>query len=163
MVDRTADQIDMLAGVAPQSALFEIRRERPEAVDGVEHCRIAVLAPGNDLGAGLRAALAARMARLIGDAALAEVFDRRLEGDARERLRDIASGTSQGEDPLVAVMVAHANLVTLSPGDAGEDDIRRLTASGLNEMQIVALSELVAFVNFEARLIAGLSVLAERR
>lgn len=65
MVDRTADQIDMLAGVAPQSALFETRRERPEFVDGVEQCRIAVLAPGNDLGAGLRAALAAQMARLI--------------------------------------------------------------------------------------------------
>lgn len=161
------DQIDVLAGLVPQSDLYMTRRNRPDFVGGMEECRAAVLSPDDDLGIGLdlRAALAARMARMIGNQALAETYDRRIGEENAVELRGIACGTpvSAGCEPFIAAMLAHLDLVTLDPGKAGEGDISRLHDGGLQAPQIVALSELIAFVNFEGRVIAGLMALAERK
>ncbi len=42
--------VDAVAGIAPGSALYAVRRARPEFVDGVEACRATVLWPKNDQG-----------------------------------------------------------------------------------------------------------------
>jgi len=161
-----ADQIDRLAGLDPQSPLIAIRRERLEFVNGIEECRAAVLTPADDLAIApeIRAALAARMARLVGNEALAEVYDHRI-GDDSSALRAVAQGDDidDASNAFLCALVTHADLVTLAPGEAGAGDLNRLSESGVSEPQMVALSELIAFVNFETRVIAGLSKLVERK
>ena len=51
------------------------------------------------------------------------------------------------------------DLVTLGPKDAVAGDIQALRAAGLAEADIVRLSELIAFLAYELRLVAGLRLL----
>jgi len=49
--------------------------------------------------------------------------------------------------------------VTQQPIQATEQHIRLLEQAGLTNPQIVALSELIAFVNFQTRVAAGLRLM----
>lgn len=160
------DLIDMLAGLPPGAELYDVRRERPDFVAGAELCRQAVLEPkhGFGLSQALRAALAARMARMLGQELLAAIYEAILrEFEPDPLLLSVASGAAPGEgsDRFVAAIVRHADLVTAAPRDSSRADIEGLAAAGLSNPQIIALSELIAFVNFEARVIAGLAALGE--
>lgn len=158
------DQIDLLSGLKPETELYRIRRERPDFVDGAEACRRSVLSPDDEAGLGheLRVALAARMARSIGCDELARTYDGVLAGASGNSVMTkiaAAEAVPQTGDAFLAAVVHHADLVTLTPRDSTRGDIENLAAAGLSNPQIVALSELIAFVNFEARIVTGLSVL----
>ena len=58
-------------------------------------------------------------------------------------------------------MARHADLLTLAPRKATRNDIDALKAAGLGEADIVRLSELAAFVNYQLRVIAGLKLLKQ--
>ncbi len=95
-----------------------------------------------------RLALASRIARLNGEAALAAHYQ-----DASEGYRTPAN------HPRFAAMLRHAELVTRSPRDATPGDIAALRAAGISDADIVRLSQLIAFVNYQVRLIAGLRLI----
>ncbi|MCU5773987.1 hypothetical protein N5923_07265 [Erwiniaceae bacterium BAC15a-03b] len=155
------DAIDKAAGLSPDDALFSARRFRPEFVEGAEHCRLSVLQPADDQGLApvLRAALARRMAALNADQDLIAAYDAQLAGlTATESLLALAAGATDLEQPLAAI-ARHVDLVTLTPVKAVANDIRLLEQAGLNNPQIVALSELIAFVNFQTRVAAGLRLM----
>lgn len=147
------DATDIAAGITPGDPRHALRRLRPEFVAGAEACRLSVLAPRADQGLepALRAALAHRMAMLNKDPALAAQFP---VAPGQER---VADGTETAE-PLASI-IRHVDLITLTPTDASAGDIRRLEAAGLSNPQIVALSELIAYVNFQTRILAGLRLL----
>ncbi|ESY64118.1 hypothetical protein X743_31950 [Mesorhizobium sp. LNHC252B00] len=155
------DAIDKAAGLSPDDELFRARRFRPEFVQGAEECRISVLHPAHDQGLApiLRVALARRMAALNGDAALVEQFDTQLaQLDATGQLLAVAQGETALKEPL-ATIARHADLVTLTPKKAQASDIALLAQAGLSNPQIVALSELIAFVNFQTRVATGLRLM----
>lgn len=156
-----SDAIDKAAGLTPDDALYHTRRLRPVFVDGAEQCRQSVLLPqdGLGLGAALRLALARRIAALNEDAALVAEFDAQLaqqQPDAAELA--LAAGETPA-DARLAALARHTDLVTLTPARARESDIRLLEQAGLSSPQIVALSELIAFVNFQSRVAAGLRLM----
>jgi len=134
-----------------------IQDPRPEIAEGMRACRASILKPanGHGLGGDLRHALAARMAAQIGQTAMAAEHRAAMTGGDHTT---IAEGGAAG-DPQTAAMVAHADLVTQTPSRASEADIRALEAAGLTNPQIVALSELIAFVNYDARVRAGMALL----
>ncbi|CCV08421.1 conserved hypothetical protein [Mesorhizobium metallidurans STM 2683] len=153
--------MDKAAGISPDDALFSTRRFRPEFVQGAEECRLSVLKPANDQGLApnLRVALARRMAALNADAALLDEYDTQLaQLDPTEQLRALAHGETDLEEPL-ATIARHVDLVTLTPNKAEASHIALLTQAGLNSPQIVALSELIAFVNFQTRVATGLRLM----
>ena len=155
------DAMDKAAGLSPDDALFRARRFRPEFVEGAELCRLSVLQPANDQGLApaLRVALARRLAALNADQALiADDGAHLAQLEPAEQLRALAEGASDLDEPL-ATIARHADLVTLTPSRGAASDIARLAAAGLNNPQIVALSELIAFVNFQTRVAAGLRLL----
>lgn len=155
------DAMDKAAGLSPQDALFETRRLRPEFVEGAELCRRSVLIPESDLGlpSVLRVALARRMAALNADAILVDSYDHQLALlEPSAEMLALAQGGTDFEEPL-ATIARHADLVTLTPKTAAQDDIRRLVDAGLSNPQIVALSELIAFVSFQIRVATGLRLL----
>lgn len=161
-----ADLLDQVLGLKAGDFLSELRRRRPEFVDGAEICRHAVLSPAKDQGLpqGLRFALAARMARLNRDDALTAIYDQGLEniGPDGSQAKIAAGNTPETADILLAAILRHCDLITLDPGRSTKADIERLTAAGLTNPQIVALSELIAFVNFQTRITAGLRLLGEK-
>jgi uncharacterized protein YciW len=145
------DVIDVLAGIEG-GALAALRRERPDVVKHLQGSDDAIFAPQDDGGftRAEREAAALRIATLLRDGALEEHYRRRL--------------TALGEtQPLtgkrgVAVM-DHVDRVTTNPGAASKADIDALLAAGLSPHAVVSLSQLIAYVNFQSRVLAGLRML----
>ncbi|MES0067964.1 hypothetical protein NKJ73_19325 [Mesorhizobium sp. M0074] len=155
------DAMDKAAGLSPDDTLFAARRFRPEFVQGAEECRISVLNPAHDQGLApnLRVALARRMAALNVDATLLNEYDMQLaQLDPTEQLLAVAQGETDLIEPL-ATIVRHVDLITLTPKKAEASHIALLEKAGLNNPQIVALSELIAFVNFQTRVATGLRLM----
>jgi uncharacterized protein YciW len=156
-----SDAMDRAAGLTLQEALYRTRRLRPEFVDGAEQCRASVLTPADDQGlaAELRLALALRMAKLNQDAALQHDYQTQLARyQPAATLLALAEGAQPADEPL-ATLARHTDLITQQPMQATEQHIRLLEQAGLTAPQIVALSELIAFVNFQTRVAAGLRLL----
>ncbi|MFI6697877.1 peroxidase-related enzyme [Streptomyces sp. NPDC050509] len=115
--------------------------------------RRVLLAPSlpGTLATGLRIAAAARAAELAGQPALAAAY------------RDLAPGHTAGEernDARTAAVLAFTDRVTLAPDRAGADLLASLGAQGLDAPAVVALAQICAFVAYEARVAAGLALLA---
>ena len=55
--------------------------------------------------------------------------------------------------------MTHVDLVTRGPGSAERKDVDNLHAAGLSSHAIVSLSQLIAYVNFQSRVLAGLRML----
>jgi len=112
--------------------------------------------PSGGLTHSERAALACRMARLNLDGELASHYESMVEaGDA-----SIADPSFDGaDDARLKAIIGHTDLVTRSPKDAAAGDIASLKAAGILEQDIVRLSELIAFVNYQVRLVAGLRLM----
>ncbi|MEK1887245.1 MAG: hypothetical protein AAAB35_06630 [Phyllobacterium sp.] len=155
------DAMDKAAGLSPDDALFNARRFRPEFVQGAELCRLSVLTPANGLGleTALRVALAHRIAALNADQVLIAEYGAKLaELQPTEQLLALAHGATDLDEPL-ATIARHVDLITLTPIEAEARHIALLAQAGLNNPQIVALSEVIAFVNFQTRVATGLRLM----
>ncbi|CAN7350028.1 hypothetical protein LJR090_002676 [Bosea sp. LjRoot90] len=154
--------IETLSGAG--SGLAGTLAERSEILGLSQAAHDAVLLPREPggIGHGERAAFAARMARANADDALAEhyrtLLRRASESPALLAIADGIDPTADADVRLRAI-IRHVDLVTLSPKDATKADIATLVAAGLSEPDIVRLAELIAFVNYQARVIAGLRLL----
>jgi len=156
-----SDAIDRAVGLLPEDTLALTRRQRPEFVNGAEQCLQSVLAPHDDQGLAidLRLALALRIATLNNDSVLQQDYQAQLaQYQPSEALQSLARGEHNLAEPL-ATLARHSDMVTQSPTQATEANIRLLEQAGFSHAQIVALSELIAFVNFQTRVIAGLRLL----
>lgn len=67
------------------------------------------------------------------------------------------AATRAGFGARLAAGLAHAHLLVLHPRDTGPAAIAVLAAAGWSPTDIVTLSQIVAYVSFQARLVAGLS------
>lgn len=155
------DTMDRAAGISADDALFATRRFRPEFVQGAEQCRLSVLQPADDRGLALdlRLALARRMAALHADPVLVADYDAQLtQLGPSEQLLALAGGERDLDEPLASI-ARHVDLITLTPKKAEAHHITLLAKAGLNNPQIVALSELIAFVSFQTRVAAGLRLM----
>ena len=149
--------IETVAGVGAH--LAPILAGRAELMRASQANCDAVLAPREPGGISrrVRLALAGRIARLNGDARLAEHYLRALDGGAELGLADPEAPPPA--DPLQAAMLRHVDLVTRAPREATRRDIDALREAGIAEADIVRLSQVIAFVNYQVRVIAGLRLL----
>jgi CMD domain protein len=76
----------------------------------------------------------------------------RVRPDIREDLGD-----------RLALALEHAHLLALHPRDAAPGDLQRLLDVGWTTAGIVTLSQLVAFLSFQTRVVAGLRAVAAAR
>jgi uncharacterized protein YciW len=160
------DLIDTAAGLSEGSATYTLRRTRPEIVRLSQSSFEAALRP-RDVGGmdhAERAALAARMARQCGDsrlaAAYADLLDKASPAPGVAALADPA--LPPPVDGRLAAIVRLVDLLTLTPEAARAGDIGLLRAAGLTDRDVVTLCGLVAFVNYQVRVAAGLRLLAGR-
>jgi CMD domain protein len=158
-----AHVIEALAGVASGSALATALAARAEIMRLSQASHDAVLVPQAPGGISWaeRAALAQRMAHLNANAALAAHYAGYLaRAGESDRLAGVAHpGSAVASDTRLAAIVAHVDLLTVAPREATRSHIEALKLAGLEEADIVRLSELAAFVNYQVRVIAGLRLL----
>ncbi|MBV8473298.1 MAG: CMD domain protein [Hyphomicrobiales bacterium] len=62
--------------------------------------------------------------------------------------------------PRLAAALAHAHMLVLHPRDASPAALEALLAAGLSTTEVVTLSQIVAFLAFQIRVIEGLRLLA---
>jgi uncharacterized protein YciW len=155
--------IEQLTGVAPDSPLGRAFKARAEVLRLSEAAHDAVLVPrdGGGLSHGLRAALAARMCRHLGDDALAAHYLSYLAHSAELDVAALAEVNGVCGDARQDAMARHADMLTRSPREATRDDIAALKTAGVSEADIVRLAELAAFVNYQLRVVAGLKLLRD--
>lgn len=160
------DAIDEAAGLTAGSATHALRRERPEIVRLSQTSFDAALRPRDPghLSRAERAALAERMARHFADARLAATYAALLAAEeAAPAVRALADPAAPAPaDARRAAILRHVDLVTLTPEAATMGDIDRLKAAGLTDRDIVTLAGLIAFVNYQIRVAAGLRMLEAR-
>lgn len=125
----------------------------------------AVLRPRDPGGisAAERAALAVRIALLGDNFQLADCYmDELVTLDPAVEFLDLARGLGVAE-PRLQLLADHADQLTARPREASPGHLRMLQAGGVSDADIVRLSELIGFVNYQLRVDAGLRLLSEAR
>ena len=157
------DLIDQVGGLTPASGAGALRRQRADIVALTQASYEAVIFP-RDPGAlshALRAALGCRIARM-NDATelIAHYAGLAAAAGGDPEIAAISAGKEVPQaSPVLKAIVAHSDKVTLTPLACGRSDIDGLRAVGLDEAGIIALSELVSFLSYQIRVVAGLKLL----
>jgi uncharacterized protein YciW len=154
------DITDTIAGLAPDTRVFRLRRERADILADTQGVYDALFHPEDPghLASAERLAMGLRVARLENDAVLAAHF--RAELADSPALIALAEGGAPPDDRAAALM-RHADLVTRNPDRADAAHLAVLRGLGFDERDIVAATQLVAFVTFHIRVLAGLRLLQE--
>ncbi|MBY6004665.1 hypothetical protein KUV62_12145 [Salipiger bermudensis] len=144
------------AGITAGSAPGAAAETRANIIEATQAAEDAVLTP-KDAGAfphALRAALAARIANEAGENDLAERY---LAGAGD--MAGLADPSQDGEEEGLAHVVAFADKAANHTRDILAEDISKLQAAGVDDADIVRLCELVAFVAYQLRVVAGLRLM----
>ena len=64
--------------------------------------------------------------------------------------------------PRLAAAVEHVHMLVFHPRDADARSLQSLLDAGWTTTEVVTLSQLVAFLSFQIRVVAGLKVLAAK-
>ena len=159
--------VTLTAGVQPDSGLADVLAGRADILALTQATHDALLRPrdAGGLGRAERAALACRIALLNDEPALARHYRELLRqtGAAENNLRlaDPACQADAVDDRRLAALVRHVDKVTRTPRDATRADIEALKNVGVAEADVVRLSQLIAFVNYQVRVVAGLRLLQD--
>jgi alkylhydroperoxidase domain protein/CMD domain protein len=159
------DIISALAGVAPGSPLAELRAQRPEATEHAQGSYLALFDPPEPVGLSPveRFAVALRVATVHEATEAAAHYEARLvaSGGAPEILTAAKSYSQVSASVPVRLraMLRHAELLSRHPVDATTDHLQLLADAGLATVEIVVLSQIIAFVSFQVRVIGALKLI----
>lgn len=163
---QTTDLIDRLAGIEYNQRLLALRRQRPEAATHIQGSYRELFEPADPHGVSLveRHLAALRVAVLNGDQALVAHHTEQLHaiGAAGEAIDGVVRYPhGPALVPRVAAIAEFTDLLSLRPRDASRATIARLQEAGFDPRDTVTIAQLIAFVNFEVRLLSGLRLLGE--
>jgi CMD domain protein len=82
--------------------------------------------------------------------------------DTEAPVFDLPASVAVALGPRLPAAFAHAHLLVFHPRDAAEDAFAPLFAAGWTTTGLVTLSQIVAFLAYQIRVVAGLRVLAAR-
>ncbi|MGL4287251.1 MAG: CMD domain-containing protein [Phreatobacter sp.] len=156
------DLIDRLAGIAQASPLALLRQQRPDIRAHMQGAYDALVNPpdAGHVSHAERAAIALRVARIERDETFAAHFRAVLDAAGAQDLVAAVEGAAPG-NPRLDALLAFADLVTSEPDRADGQEMARLRGFGLDARDIVAVTQLVAFMTYETRVLAGLRILKQ--
>jgi uncharacterized protein YciW len=151
------DVIDQAVPLAPGHPLHALRRERPKIVDATQGSYDAMFAADvQGISVVERLAVALHASQLSRAEQLAAHY--------RQRLVD------EGADPQALLHAPGARLASIldfagklivRPLDGDKTSVDALLAVGLSTPAIVALGQLIAFLSYQVRVVAGLQAMAD--
>jgi CMD domain protein len=162
--DTAPDLIDRLLGLSAGNPLLALRGQRPAVRQHSQGSFEALLEPADAAGLSRleREAVALRVAALHACAPLVALHRERLAalGAKAEAIDAAAAGANApGHDARLAAMLRHADLLGLKPIAARPLHMQKLANAGLTPAAIVTLSQLIGFVAYQVRVLAGLALL----
>jgi len=150
-----ADVIDRAAGLAPGDILHAARRFRAKVVDATQASHDALLRlPVDGLPTADRLRVAAHVCAIAGAASLARHYEAELAADA---------GRLAPPAPALPAMLDFAAALTTDPRRGDRAALVALRRAGLTDPAIVALAQLVAFLSYQLRVVAGLQAMRAGR
>ncbi|PVB62598.1 hypothetical protein DCO57_07385 [Labrenzia sp. 011] len=159
MTGNTLVDLSDIAAGSPVAAAMEGRANIIALSGTTEE---AVLKP-QETGAwshDVRAALAARIAALNGETALA---DRYCALIADAGIADLADPLSSGKGQGLETVCDFMDKVAVQTRDVDARDIRSLQEAGISDADIVRLCEINAFMAYQVRVLAGIRLMKEGR
>lgn len=149
MTSPTIDVIDQAAGLAPGMPLFDARRFRATAITATQASHDALLRePVAGLSTADRLRVAVRTCEASGATELAAHYTALLQAEP--------AGASSAALPQ---MLQFATLLATDPRHGDSAAIQTLKAAGLDDAAIVALAQLIAFLSYQLRVVAGLKAM----
>lgn len=142
-----ADVIDTAAGLGPDAALQTARRFRSTVVEATQASHEALL---YEPVPGLTTADRLRVAVHCCEAAEAHQMA------AHYRALLVQQPAGDASTPALPAMLTWAGLLTTDPRRGDREALQTLRAAGLADPAIVALAQLVAFLSYQTRVVAGL-------
>lgn len=160
---QTSDVVNAILGIDDDSPIAELRNRKPDLVRELQDYYLSLFEPTADSAQALpvagRALVAIRVASHTGSTAVSEWYTRlALDAGATQAQVAQASETNRPvEDSTnLGAALRHADLLTTRPADAQKSDLQVLKDAGFTPAGIVSLSQAIAFVSYQLRLIAGL-------
>ena len=150
-----SDVIDRAAGLAPGDALYGARRFRAKVVAATQASHDALLQqPVEGLSTADRLRVAVHVCTIAGAASLARHYAGQLAD---------APGHAAAPSTALPAMLQFAAALTTDPRLGDRAALESLRRSGLGDAAIVALAQLVAFLAYQLRVVAGLQALRASR
>jgi CMD domain protein len=82
--------------------------------------------------------------------------------DTKGPVHRVAEAYREALGPRLAAALEHVHMLVFHPRDADARSLQALLDAGWSTTEIVTLSQLVAFLSFQIRVVAGLKVLAAK-
>jgi uncharacterized protein YciW len=159
----TRDAIDTILGNAAGGPVAALRGRNPRFVEELQTYHDALFEPDAESAAAFpladRLLVAVRVASHTRSEAVADWYARLAEqAGVSERQLARARDVSTPWEELTArgAAIRHADLLTTRPATARQEHLLLLKEAGLSPAGILSLSQTVAFVSYQLRLIAGL-------
>lgn len=160
------DLLDLLATIQPGSTLAETRARRADVARYTQGSYNALLTPTDPAGVSLaeREMVALRAAILTASPGLIEHYRGLLQqrGVSAETITAVenfpAANTLSARE---AAILRHVDQLTNEPRAATTEQLAELQTHGLSARDIVSIAQLIAFLSYQVRLLAGLQLLAE--
>jgi uncharacterized peroxidase-related enzyme len=160
------DLVDACVPLAEGSAVHAVRHQRDKVAAATQGSYEALFDPalsGPPLVERLLAAHA--IARSAGSVALQANYRARLDALAplsatQQAAADGAPVESLGADARLQAVLAFTRTLTDHPVEGDREALLKLPAAGLATPEVVALAQLIAFVAYQVRVVAGLQALA---
>ncbi len=160
----SADLVNQLVGIAPESSLAAVRNQRPDVVAHTQGSYTAIFQPADpaDLStverhlAGLRVAILTPSPLLI-DHHRAEAAQQGASAATLAAVAAVPAGDAL--DERLRAILQHVDRLTLEPVTAAPEHVAALEAAGVSVRAIVALSQLIAYTSYQARLLVALQLL----
>lgn len=165
----TADVIDAILQTAPDGKIAELRAKKPVLAAELQAYYRSIFAPAPDSAAAFplveRALVAVRVASFTRSQAVADWYAdlAAREGavpEAIDRARD--ANRPWKNDTRLGAAMRHADLLTSRVSTARRSDLDALKLAGFTPAGILSLSQTIAFVSYQLRLIAGLRAFEDR-
>jgi uncharacterized peroxidase-related enzyme len=162
MTTTTPDLIDALVPLAPESSTHTVRHQRDKVVAATQGSYDSLFdpaLPGLSLAERLLCALA--IAADSGSDAVQAHYRARLQALPLAPAEQAAlAGRQPTGDARLDTVLGYARLLALRPVEGDRAALLRLPAAGLTTPAVVALAQLIAFVAYQLRVVAGLQALA---
>lgn len=158
------DILNTLAGIGDQSAIAQLRASRSETIGFAQASYLALLEPDDpgEVSRVEREAIGLRVATLERSQVVADFHTGRLVALGQDEafiaaITDFPEGFT-GSERLAAIL-RHIDLLTTTSRSGSEAAIASLRAAGLDAKQIVTISQLIAYLSYEIRMIATINAL----
>jgi len=154
------DLIDRIAGLSPGSNTYAVRHQRDKVAAATQGSYEALFAPGlQGLSLQERLQVALHACQLTPAPELAAHYRERLQAAGADAAQIAAAESGKAAEPRLAAMLEFTRKLIEKPVEGDESALKALPAAGLSTPAVVALSQLIAFLSYQVRLVAGLKAM----